>query len=82
MIFDESAYLQAGVHSNLCIAEIPDFQSLLPKSHTIGIPVYALTDAEMGRTGTVLDQMILKRDQFDKQFDEFAIKIETLRNHA
>ncbi|PJB57389.1 MAG: chromosome partitioning protein ParA [Bacteroidetes bacterium CG_4_9_14_3_um_filter_41_19] len=78
MTFEINNYRAAGIPDNLCIAEIPDFQSLLPKSHSLGIPVFALTDDEIDRTGTVLDQMIIKRDQFNAQFEEFAEKIELL----
>ncbi len=81
MTYDETVYSDSEIGPNKCIAEIPDFQSLLPKSHSIGVPVYALTDDEIERSGTVLDQMVLKRDQFNVQFDEFAKKIEALNSH-
>lgn len=82
MLLENTLYRTTGIPENFCLAEIPDFQSLLPQSHKFGKPVYALTDEEIERTGTVLDQMILKRDSFDGQFEELAEKIELIKENV
>jgi chromosome partitioning protein len=82
MTFPLSVYEAANFPENYGVAEIPDFQSLLPQSHTVGVPVYALLDYEINRTGTVLSQMIGKRDTFDQLFIDFAILIEALKDNA
>ncbi len=82
MTFDNKVYSDASITPNYCIAEIPDFQSLLPKSHSLGVPVYELTNDEIERTGTVLEQMVIKRNLFNQQFDDFAQKIEALKRHV
>lgn len=82
MLFQQDLYTQTGIPTNYCLAEIPDFQSLLPQSHKFGVPVYALSDGQIERTGTVLEQMINKRDEFDQMFVEFALKIEEIKENA
>lgn len=54
--------------SGYCLGEIPDFQGLLPKAHEAGVPVFALTNAEINETGPVLEQLQEKRKVFRDQF--------------
>jgi chromosome partitioning protein len=82
MLFDQAFYQEAGVPDNFCLAEIPDFQSLLPQSHRYGVPVFALSDNQIERSGTVLDQMIIKRDSFNGLFNDFAHIIEEIKENA
>lgn len=81
MVFTEEEYQKAGISEDLCIAEIPDFQSLLPKAYVSGAPVYGLTDEEIGHGKLVLEQMKGKMREFDQLFEEFAGKIITLLEH-
>jgi hypothetical protein len=57
------------------LAEIPDFQGLLPKAHGAGVPVFEITDAEINETGPVLEGMIEKRQSFLDQFTALAAMI-------
>ncbi len=82
MLLENDLYREAKIPANYCLAEIPDFQSLLPQSHTHGVPVYALTNAEIERKGTVLAQMVEKRDTFNQQFIDFASIIEQIKENA
>jgi chromosome partitioning protein len=75
MMFTEQDYKDAGIDEDLCIAEIPDFQSLLPKAYVHGAPVFDLTDEEIGHGKLVLEQMKGKMKEFNQLFDEFADKI-------
>lgn len=79
MLLEGNLYNETGIPDNYCLAEIADFQSLLPQSHKFGIPVYALADNQIERSGTVLDQMIMKRDEYDTLFDELANKIDQMK---
>ncbi len=70
------------------IAEIPDFQGLMFKSHYIGKPVFALTDEDLHKpepptlehpkpqptTGNVLETYKTLRSNFNIIFDNFANK--------
>ncbi len=81
MLLKDDLYRETGIPDNYCFAEIPDFQSLLPQSHKFGKPVFALSDEEIERKGTVLEQMVNKRTDFNKQFVEFAEKVEQINNN-
>jgi chromosome partitioning protein len=53
MTFQPADYGDMATKS-YCLGQIPDFQGLLPKSHEAGVPIFAITDAEIGETGPVL----------------------------
>jgi chromosome partitioning protein len=72
----------ALVASEFCLAEIPDFQGLLPKSHDVGVPVFALEDDEIRETGPILDGLIEKREMFREQFASIAEQLIRLLQYA
>jgi chromosome partitioning protein len=82
MVFQDALYTHINIADNYCLSEIPDFQSLLPQSHIHGVPVYALTEAQIEKTGTVLEQLVIKRNSFNNQFDAFATIIEQIRRNV
>jgi len=82
MLLPADAYLNKDIPDNYCISEIPDFQSLIQVSNGIGIPVFALSDTQIDRTGTVLQQMTQKRDTFNNLFNEFATQIENIKSYV
>ena len=59
-----ASYPQDLVLKHYCLAEIPDFQGLLPKALAAGVPVFDLADNEIREVGNVLDTMKTKRDMF------------------
>ena len=67
---------------SFCLAEIPDFGGLLPKANGAGVPVFALTDIEIGETGPILEGMQTKRDQLRTQFDAIATDITAILGNA
>lgn len=73
----------AGIEAvSYCLGEIPDFQGLLPKSHDAGVPIFAITNDEIGETGPVLANAIERRDRFEVQFRSIAEKVEQIVSHA
>lgn len=78
MLLSEDTYGSDFIQNGLCISEIPDFQGLLPKSLDAGVPVFALEENEIGESGTVLEGMIEKRNQFNEHFNDFAEKVKAL----
>lgn len=82
MIFSQAEYEVSAIPDDFCLAEIADFQGLLPKAHGVGVPVFALTNPEINETGPVLTQMAGKRDEFNQQFTDIATKIQTLIQYA
>lgn len=64
MMLSAASYPESLVLNHYCLAEIPDFQGLLPKAFAAGVPVFDLEDNEIGEVGNVLDTMKVKRDMF------------------
>lgn len=69
---------ELGNYPGYCIAEIPDFQSLVQQSHLAGKPVFALDDTDFKdhngkqHTGTVLEGELGKRQDFNLIFENIA----------
>lgn len=62
-------YTDNFIQKGYCLAEIPDFQGLLPKSRTAGVPIFELQKDEIKEIGKVLAELIEKRDKFKKGFE-------------
>lgn len=77
LTLSDNAYSDALRKNGYCLEEIPDFGALLPRSHEAGVPVFALRDAELGATGPVLENMVVKRGQIHGQLSSVA---QTLRD--
>ena len=60
------------MRSSYCIAQIPDFNTLITKSQEHRTPVFALTDQQIGRVGSVLEQDQRKREEFSNAFSALA----------
>lgn len=82
MVLETDAYQEAGVESDFCLAEIPDFQGLLPKASESGVPVFALEDSEIHETGPVFVSMIESRKRFNQLFEDISEKIINICNYA
>jgi chromosome partitioning protein len=82
MVYDAQVYTDAGIEADLCLAEIPDFQGLLPKANDNGVPVFAITDPEIGESGAVQVGMIEKRQTFYNLFDEISTQIIKVCDYA
>ena len=65
-----------------CLAEISDFNSLITASQNNQTPVFALTEAMLGHVGTVLEQDLVKCDEFRATFDALAERVIALSKHA
>lgn len=74
----DTDYPQSLRDNGYCLEEIPDFGALLPRAHEAGVPVFALRDDELGTTGVVLQNTILKRDQIYHQLEVVAHTLQRL----
>jgi cellulose biosynthesis protein BcsQ len=81
MLFSENCYAQQEIY-NHCLATIPDFNSLIAKSQDTRTPVFALTEAQIGQGGAVLERTIESRDHFKELFSGLADKVIGLTGHA
>jgi len=82
MVYGSQVYIDAGISADLCLAEIPDFQGLLPKANDNGVPVFAMQDDEIGESGAVREGMIDKRDIFRALFNDISGKILNVTGYA
>ena len=84
MALDPTIYEQSNIHREYgyCLQEISDFQSLLPKSYQAGVPVFELTDEELGASGPVLDQLSDKRKTFNTVFENIFRQVERFMAHV
>lgn len=79
LLLPEETYAAADVSvTDLCLAQIPEFNSLIAKSQENRTPVFALTETQLGRSGAVLENWIDSRNMFNTQFNELTRKITTL----
>ena len=77
MTLPDSAYTA----ENFCLAKIPDFQTLNAAYQTHGVPVFALSNEQLARTGTVLEQYQKMRERFWDLFSDFADAVITLTDN-
>lgn len=82
MMLEENCYSDSFQENGYCLAEIPDFQGLLPKARDAGVPIFELDDDEMDETGKVFNQLIDKREYFKNEFSEIINKLVELMSHA
>lgn len=55
LTFSSELYAAADIPSNAVIAQVQEFNSLLPKSQDFHVPVFELTDDQLGQIGVVLE---------------------------
>lgn len=67
--------IAGDTRASLCIAQVSNFQHLQAKYQEYGIPVYALTDTQIGTIGNVLSEHKQKQDFFKNIYFQFAQQI-------
>jgi len=78
-----TTYEGAGITPNTyCLAEIPDFNSMITISQNNQTPVFALTPAMFGHVGEILRKDLEDRDKFKATFDQMTDKVIALAKHA
>lgn len=82
MVLSDEVYIHAGISIDFCIAEIPDFQGLLPKANDAGVPVFAIVNEEIGEAGAVKAGLIEKRELFRNLFEEIVVKTQKVCEYA
>jgi hypothetical protein len=80
MLLSEERYNSASVKRNYCLAEIPDFNSLIAASDEHQTPVFALNEKQINQVGTILQNSIESRNRFKSMFVDLSKKILILTN--
>ena len=79
MMLPTNKYIANQVQSGYCLAEIPSFTGLIPRSQQGSMPVYEVPDSMLG-VGTVLEQYRIIRDRFQTVFENLADDVENMTN--
>ena len=72
MLLPDDRYAKLDIPKSRCLAEISDFNSLIAKSQDEQTPVFALTDAQIGLGGVLLERTKKSQQMFDEIFDKLA----------
>jgi cellulose biosynthesis protein BcsQ len=78
MMLDPSKYKKVGVSNDYCLASISEFNSLIAKSQEYQVPVYSLTDEQIGLDGIVLTRTNKSKDMFEGIFSKLSDMVITM----
>jgi cellulose biosynthesis protein BcsQ len=81
MLLSNQMYNSQEIGSDLCLAKISDFNSLIAKSQEHQTPVFALTSKQIG-SGIVLEKTLGAQEKFKKVFSTLADRVIELTCHA
>lgn len=82
MLLSNQMYSSQGIGSDLCLAKISDFNSLIAKSQKYQTPVFALTSEQIEQVGIVLKGTLGAQEEFKKVFSTLADRVIGLTCHA
>ncbi|WP_084789310.1 ParA family protein [Saccharomonospora iraqiensis] len=74
LMIDDQVYASAGIHSYI-LAQIQEFNSLLPKSQEHRVPVFELGEETLGQVGVVLEGSMRQVRSLLRIFDEFGNRL-------
>ncbi|AMW18804.1 ParA family protein [Mycobacteroides chelonae] len=78
LLLADSLYKNIEIPPSLVLAQIQEFNSLLPKSQEHHVPVFALTEDQLGQVGIVLKGSKTQIRSLDRIFDQFADRVTAL----
>jgi cellulose biosynthesis protein BcsQ len=81
LLLDTERYRECGLEFGYRLATIPDFNSLIASSQENNTPVFALTDAQLGSSGIILQRARESCNQFHAMFSQLAQKVICLTAH-
>lgn len=82
LTFDKTEYTDAGIPPSLVLAQIQEFNSLLPKSQDFHVPVYELTDDQLGQAGVVLKDSRTQIESLRRIFSTLADRVLSLADET
>jgi len=72
MMLDESKYRRWGIDEDYCLASVSEFNSLIAKSQEHQVPVYELSNVQIGLTGIVLERTLKSKNMFEAIFSRLG----------
>ncbi|WP_152049996.1 ParA family protein [Tautonia marina] len=82
MMLDDQKYRQQGIEKDYCLASVSEFNSLIAKSQEHQVPVYQLTDQQIGLTGVVLERTLKSKNMFEAIFNKLGEMVVELTSDA
>lgn len=82
LTFAEDEYVNAKIPDNRVLAQIQEFNSLLPKSMEHHVPVFALTDEQLNQQGVVLTGSRNQIDSLRRIFSDFTSRVISLTSDS
>ena len=82
MLLGEDKYLDLGIADDYCLASISDFNSLITMSQRYQVPIFSLSEKQIGQAGVVLERTLKSKAIFEKIFTSLANMIVELTNDA
>lgn len=75
LTFSAEEYAAANIPDSLVLAQIQEFNSLLPRSQEHRVPVYELTQEQLGQQGIVLEGSERQIESLSRIFSDFAERV-------
>lgn len=72
MVYDITSAVEGNFSASYCLAQIPEFGALNQRSHEHGLPIFALSDDQMGTQGKVKEAMLKKREDLNNIYEKVA----------
>lgn len=72
MVYDITESKAANYVDSYCLAQIPEFGALNQRSHEHGVPIFSLSEEQMGTTGPVKAQMLEKQREINFIFEKLT----------
>ncbi len=72
MLLEDSKYEEQVIQNDYCLASISEFNSLIAKSQEYQLPVFSLSDEQIGLGGILLERTNRSKDMFEKIFSKLA----------
>ena len=82
MMLGENKYSNLGIADNYCLASISDFNSLITMSQRYQVPIFSLSEKQIGQVGVVLERTLRSKAIFERIFSTLADMIVKLTNDA
>lgn len=82
MLLSNQMYNSQGIGSDLCLAKISHFNSLILKSQEHQRPVFALTSDQIEPFGIVVENTLGSQEELKKKFSKLADRVIELTCHA
>lgn len=78
LVYADEVYAAAGYPDSRVLAQVQEFNSLLPKSQDFHVPVFELSDEQLGQVGVVLDGSRAQIESLHRIFEIAADRVMSL----